>query len=124
MNASEPESHSTRMNAPATTPGSVPMTSSRARGPNSRPSCQNRSSAPGVASTLNSRLVGVTAELGTCSRLTWTGSSNTAPDTPAGVVMSASTNAHSAPTGHSQGTVRTIKTRGFHYFVDVAVHVR
>jgi hypothetical protein len=31
------------------------------------------------------------------------GSSSTAPDTPAGVVINASTNAHSAPTGHSHG---------------------
>jgi hypothetical protein len=28
---------------------------------------------------------------------------NTAPETPAGVATSASTNAHTAPTGHSQG---------------------
>jgi hypothetical protein len=36
--------------------------------------------------------------------LSWIGNSSTAPETPAGVVTSASTNAQSAPTGHSQGT--------------------
>jgi hypothetical protein len=35
--------------------------------------------------------------------LSWIGSSNTAPETPAGVVTSASRKAHSPPTGHSQG---------------------
>ena len=52
---------------------------------------------------LKSRLVGVTAGLGTCSTLSWIGNSRTAPDTPAGVAMSASANAHTAPTGHSHG---------------------
>ena len=37
--------------------------------------------------------------------LSWIGNNSTAPETPAGVVTSASTNAHTAPTGHSQGTV-------------------
>jgi hypothetical protein len=53
---------------------------------------------------LNSKFVGVTAGLGTCRMLSWIGSNSTAPDTPAGVVTSASTNAQIAPTGHSQGT--------------------
>jgi hypothetical protein len=69
-----------------------------------RRSCQKRNNPPGTAATLNNKLVGVTAGLGTCSTLSWIGSNNTAPDTPAGVVTSASTNAQTAPTGHSQGT--------------------
>ncbi|MFI7642563.1 hypothetical protein [Nonomuraea sp. NPDC049400] len=39
-----------------------------------------------MATTLNSRFVGVTAGLGTPRTLSWTGSRNTAPDTPTGVV--------------------------------------
>src|SRR3954464_9044696 len=35
--------------------------------------------------------------------LSCTGSSSAAPETPAGVVTNATRNAHSAPTGHSQG---------------------
>jgi hypothetical protein len=61
---------------------------------------------PGIAAILNSRFVGVTAGLGTCRTLSWTGSSSTAPDTPAGVVISAMKNAQSPPTGHSHGTRR------------------
>jgi hypothetical protein len=41
------------------------------------------------ATTLNSRFVGVTAGLGTFSTLSCTGSRNTAPDTPTGVVTTA-----------------------------------
>jgi hypothetical protein len=41
--------------------------------------------APGVATTLCSRLVGVTCGLDVPSPLTWNGNSSTAPDTPAGV---------------------------------------
>ena len=52
---------------------------------------------------VNSRLVGVTAGLGTFSTLSWIGSSSTAPDTPAGVATSARMKAHRAPTGHSHG---------------------
>src|SRR3954468_17168752 len=36
--------------------------------------------------TLKSRLVGVTDGLGTCRTLSWTGSRNTAPETPTGAV--------------------------------------
>jgi hypothetical protein len=57
----------------------------------------------GDAATLNSRLVGVTPGLGTCNTLSWTGSSSTAPDTPAGVVTRARRNAQSAPMGHCHG---------------------
>jgi hypothetical protein len=38
-----------------------------------------------VATTLYSRLVGVTAGLGVPRTVTWNGSSRTAPDTPAGL---------------------------------------
>ncbi|MGD0560546.1 MAG: hypothetical protein ABSA93_36960 [Streptosporangiaceae bacterium] len=41
---------------------------------------------------MKSRLVGVTAGLGTPSRLSWTGSRNTAPDTPTGAVITAISN--------------------------------
>jgi hypothetical protein len=47
-------------------------------------------------------LVGVTAGLGRRSTLSWTGSSRTAPETPAGVVMSAIRNPQAAPAGHCQ----------------------
>ena len=103
QNARPPERNATRTTAPAITPGSVPATNSRVRGFRSRPSRQNRNSPPGTAATLNNRFVGVTDGLGTCSTLSWIGSSSTAPDTPAGVATSASKNAHSAPTGHSHG---------------------
>ena len=92
------------MIAPATTPGSVPATSSQVRLLKRRRSRQNRISPPGTEPTLKSRFVGVTAGLGTCRMLSWIGSSSTAPDTPAGVVTSVRSSAQSAPTGHSQGT--------------------
>ena len=51
-------------------------------------SCRRqRISAPGPATTLNSRLVGVSCWLGTLSTLSWKGSRNTAPDTPTGLVI-------------------------------------
>src|ERR1019366_8953793 len=65
MKARPPASSSTRMVAPAITPGSVPATSRALRGPVSRRSRQKRSRPPGTETTLNSRLVGVTAGLGT-----------------------------------------------------------
>lgn len=99
-----PENTSTRRTAPAITPGSVPATSSPVSGPLSRCSRQNRSSPPGVAATLNSRLVGVTDGLGTRSTLSWIGNSSTAPDTPAGVVAIARRNARAAPIGYCQCT--------------------
>ena len=46
-------------------------------------------SAPGVATTLYSRLVGVTDGLGVPSTLTWNGSRSTAPEIPAGVASAA-----------------------------------
>ena len=55
-------------------------------------------SAPGVATTLYSRFVGVTAGLGVPSTLTWNGSSSTAPDTPAGLASTATTNADTRAT--------------------------
>ena len=65
-----PGSSSTRITDPAITPGTVPAMSSAASGP--PPCCcrQYRYSAPGVAMTLYSRLVGVTAGLGVPSTLT------------------------------------------------------
>jgi len=102
--ARSPGSSSTRMTAPATTPGSVPATRSQVSGPNRRPSRPKRSSPPGIAATLNRRFVGVTDGLGTPSTLTCTGSSSTAPETPAGVVTKAISAASSAPIGHSHGT--------------------
>jgi hypothetical protein len=66
----------------------------------------------GTAATLNRRLVGVTAGLGTCRMLSWIGSRSTAPDTPAGVVISARRNAQPAPTGHSQGTPGSLTPQG------------
>jgi hypothetical protein len=61
---------STRMTDPAMTPGRVPAMRTRASLP---PVCscrQYRYSAPGVATTLYSRLVGVTAGLGVPRTLT------------------------------------------------------
>jgi hypothetical protein len=63
--------------------------STTARQPPAWPCRQYRYSAPGVAITLYSRLVGVTAGLGVPSTLTWNGSSKTAPETPAGVASTA-----------------------------------
>jgi hypothetical protein len=90
------------MTAPAMTPGSVPTINSALSELNSRRSCQKRSSPPGTATTLKIRLVGVTAGLGTRSTLSCTGSSSTAPETPAGVVTSAIRKPHAAPAGHCQ----------------------
>ena len=105
LKRASPERNSTRMIAPAITPGRVPATSNPVRWLNSRRSCQKRSRPPGTAATLNNKFVGVTAGLGTCRMLSCIGNNSAAPETPAGVVTSASTNAHTAPTGHSQGTV-------------------
>src|SRR5208282_1223537 len=88
-----PGSSLTRMTDPAMTPGTVPVMSTRARRPPVCPCRQYRYSAPGVATTLYSRLVGVTAGLGVPSTLTWKGSSNTAPEIPAGVETTAMANA-------------------------------
>ncbi len=44
-----------------------------------------------LATTLKSRLVGVTAGFGVPSTLTWKGSSRTAPEIPAGVASTATT---------------------------------
>ena len=77
------------MTEPAMTPGSVPEMSTKARRPPVCPCRQYRYSAPGVATTLYSRLVGVTAGLGVPSTLTWNGSNSTAPEMPAGVAATA-----------------------------------
>ena len=55
------------------------------------PCRQYRYSAPGVETTLYSRLVGVTDGLGVPRTLTWNGSSSTAPEIPAGVASTAMT---------------------------------
>jgi hypothetical protein len=55
-----------------------------------------------VATTLYSRLVGVTAGLGVPSTLTWNGSSNTVPEIPAGVASTAMTNAAARATSSVQ----------------------
>ena len=81
------------MTDPATTPGKVPAISTRASRPPVCPCRQYRYSAPGVDTTLYSRLVGVTAGLGVPSTLTWNGSSSTAPEIPAGVDSTEITNA-------------------------------
>jgi hypothetical protein len=86
-----PGSNSTLMTDPAITPGRVPAMSRRASWPLACPCRQYRYSAPGVATTLYSRLVGVTAGLGVPSTLTWNGSSSTAPEIPAGVARTAMT---------------------------------
>ncbi len=85
-NTDGPGTATTRITAPATTPGTVPRTSSRVSGPRRVPALWCRSRAPGPATTLWSRLVGVTTGLGTPSTLTWTGGRNTAPETPTGAV--------------------------------------
>jgi hypothetical protein len=82
-------SSSTRMIDPAMTPGSVPAVSTRASHPPVCPCRQYWYSAPGVAMTLYSRFVGVTAGLGVRSTLTWNGSRRTAPEIPAGVATTA-----------------------------------
>jgi hypothetical protein len=76
---------------PATTPGNVPAMSTRTRRPPIWRCRQYRYSAPGVATTLYSRLVGVTDGLGVPRTLTWNGSSKTAPETPAGVASTSIT---------------------------------
>jgi len=68
----------------AVTPGTVPAMSTRARRPPVCPYRQYRYSAPGVATTLYSRLAGVTDGLGVASTLTWNGRSKTAPEIPRG----------------------------------------
>ena len=83
-NTCEPGSSSTRITEPAMTPGSVPAIRDQgqpAAGLALPPVPVQR---PGVATTLYSRLVGVTAGLGVPSTLTWKGSSSTAPEIPAG----------------------------------------
>ncbi len=82
----------------ATTPRSVPAVSTTARRPPACPCRQYRYSAPGVATTLYIRFVGVTAGLGVSSTLTWNGSSSPAPDTPAGVASTATPNAAATAT--------------------------
>jgi len=54
-----------------------------------RPTRQYRHNAPGVATRLNSRFVGVTAVLGTRSTSSCTGSRNTRSETPTGAVTAA-----------------------------------
>jgi hypothetical protein len=66
----------------------MPEMSTTARRPPACPCRQYLCSAPGVATTLYSRLVGVTDVLGVPSTLTWNGSS-TAPETPACVASTA-----------------------------------
>ena len=73
------------MTDPAITPGRVPVIRIRASRPPVWCWRRYRYSAPGVETTLYSRLVGVTAGLGVPSTLTWNGSSRTAPEIPAGV---------------------------------------
>src|SRR5690349_18206338 len=85
-NTPGPGTAKTRTTAPTTTPGSVPSSRSRVSGLARLPRLRYRSSAPGPDTTLNSRFVGVTAGFGTSSTLSWTGSRNTAPETPTGVV--------------------------------------
>jgi hypothetical protein len=76
----------------------VPAISTRASRRESWPCRQYWYSAPGVATTLYSRFVGVTAGLGVPSTLTWNGSSRTAPDTPAGVATTATLKATASAT--------------------------
>jgi hypothetical protein len=76
----------------------VPQVSRTAIRPPVWPCRQYRYSAPGVATTLCSKFVGVTAGLGVPSTLTWNGSSSTAPDTPAGLASTATTNADTSAT--------------------------
>ena len=101
-NTRAPGNSSTRITEPATTPGSVPAISTRASRPPVCPCRQYPYSAPGAATTLYSRFVGVTAGLGVPSTLTWKGSSSTAPDTPAGVATTAITNAAASATSSVQ----------------------
>jgi hypothetical protein len=49
------------------------------------------------------RFVGVTAGLGTCRTLNWTGSRNTAPDTPTGAVTTAINSPAPNPRTYIQG---------------------
>jgi len=79
------------MTDPAMTPGRVPAIRSRASRPPVWCCRRYRYSAPGVDTTLYSRLVGVTDGLGVPRTLTWNGSSRTAPEMPAGVVNTAMT---------------------------------
>src|ERR1700749_773798 len=86
------------MTEPAMTPGTVPASSAAVSLPARCPCRQYRYSAPGLAITLYSRFVGVTAGLGVPSTETWNGSSSTAPDTPAGGVTTAMQNAATSAT--------------------------
>ena len=101
-NTRGPGSNSTRITDPATTPGSVPAISTTASRPPVCPCRQYRYSAPGTATTLYSRFVGVTAGLGVPSTPTWNGNNSTAPDTPAGVATTAITNAAASATSSVQ----------------------
>ena len=85
------------MKAPTMTPGTVPASSSRVSGPFTSPARPYLNNAPGPAITLYSRLVGVTAGLGTPSTLNWIGSMKTAPETPTGAVTVATTTPAAKP---------------------------
>lgn len=69
-----PGTAKTRITAPVITPGTVPVIRRQVSGPPRRPVLWWRRSAPGPATMLNNRLVGVTAGLGTPRTLTCTGS--------------------------------------------------
>jgi hypothetical protein len=56
----------------------------------------------------------VIAGLGTPSTLSWMGSRSTAPETPAGVVTSASRKAQSAPIGHCYGKLESLRRAWAH----------
>jgi len=81
------------MTDPAMTPGTVPAISTKGEPPAGLALPPVAVQPPGVATTLYSRFVGVTAGLGVPSTLTWNGSSSTAPEIPAGVASTAMTNA-------------------------------
>ena len=91
--ASGPGTSSTRMMEPATTPGMVPANSTAVSRPPVWPCRQYRNKAPGVATTLYRRFVGVTDGLGVPRTETWNGSKSTAPETPAGLATADITSA-------------------------------
>jgi hypothetical protein len=85
------------MTDPSTTPGTDPVRSWRVSVRSNWLLRRYLASPPGPEMTLNSRFVGVTRGLGTCSTDSCTGRRKTAPETPTGVVTAASTKPASAP---------------------------
>ena len=81
-----PGIRNTRTTAPITTPGTVPASTTAVNGLRNEACRRNRASEPGIAMMLCSRLVGVTAGLGSCNTLIRIGIRKTAPETPTGVV--------------------------------------